>query len=152
MIISTNILLIIFTLILSFMIFLSHLELSYYGITLENWKSDLKTSALYTTLFLMAVLAIKFIFIKSSQQTHIQLLELSIRNKLPLHSTMEFIFYFLFTILQEFTTRGVIQGVIMELADTRWQRIRGILLVTLIFSCSHLHFPSKQLALFTYIS
>lgn len=101
MIISTNILLITFTLVFSFMIRSSYLDLTYYGITLKNGKRELKTSALHTTLFLTVILTTKFIFIKSSQSTHIQLLELSTTNKPPLHSTIEFTFYFLFTILKD---------------------------------------------------
>jgi CRP-like cAMP-binding protein/membrane protease YdiL (CAAX protease family) len=146
-ILASNIMVLMYTVVFSIMIYRSSFKLRFYGITLQHWKKDLALSSIFTLFFLLLVLVAKFCYIKITKNHQMHIFDLPVANS-PVSSTFFVILiYAILTALQEFVSRGVIQGVTMELARTRYEKIRAIIIVTMLFCCSHLHFPNDAIAI-----
>ena len=59
--------------------------------------------------------------------------------------------YSVFTFFQEFISRGVLQSVLMKFAETSYEKIRAIIIVTLVFTAGHFHLPTLYFALMVII-
>ena len=151
-IIATNGMLLTYSVVYVIMIYRSHFPLCFYGLTLKNWRRDIAISSLLSAAFLLAILILKKAYIILSNNTSMQLFDFNASKHPVCHSLIAVAFYTVFTAIQEFTTRGVIQGTTMALATTTYEKVRALIIVTMIFCCGHLHFPSNYFALLVMIS
>ncbi len=136
-ILTSNIILLTYTLVYVIMIYRSHFPLSFKGITLNHWRKDIKITLILTIGFLIALLISKLIYIKLTNNTQMHVFDFPAKKSPISHSVIMVLFYTAFTAVQEFTSRGVIQGITMTLANNLYERIRAILIVTMIFCCTH---------------
>ncbi len=138
--------LIIYLLIFLVMILRSHFSFKLYGVELGNWKRDIVVSLMFTSMFLLFLIGIKLLMI-NFWSFNLPLFEFNAFRSATLFPVLiSQVVYAVFVIVQEFVCRGIIQGVVMHLAETKYEKIRGILIIVLIFSCAHLGFPSYMFA------
>jgi hypothetical protein len=146
-IIFTPLLCLMYLLVFSIMMARSEFKKEMYGLSLGNWKKDLRVAIYFTVLFLAIMTGLKYMMIHYFN-FNLTLFEFpfSHSNKWA-YVIIEILVYSVFVFFQEFTVRGIVQGVVMSLADTWYEKIRGIAIVVLIFSSAHLGFPSYLFAL-----
>lgn len=103
----------------------------HYGVTWSGWQRSLKEGLVLSSLFVVGLTWIALT--RSSPESFGQAVAATWHeNARPIH-----VFYFLHCYLQEFIGRGVIQGTVQRLVAPG---LRGMVLASLIFAISHLHF------------
>jgi CRP-like cAMP-binding protein len=111
--------------------------LSSYGLTMKNWKGQLRESLLWTAAFCIAVTVVKWllILILPSWQ-HLSVLDWPGVSDSGVD--VRIVFYSLFAPFQEFVARGAMQSSLQRFLTGRYANLRAILVVTLVFGAHHL--------------
>ena len=117
----------------------------FYGLTLEHWRRDTLVAILSSVVFIAVFTGIKYLMIRQFGFTF-KLFQFPNKDTAIWISLLEASIYMAFVFVQELVSRGIIQGVVMSLAETPYEKIRGIVIVVLSFSASHLLLPSYLFA------
>jgi hypothetical protein len=144
-----------FALVLSLIIFIktSGFPLSTFGLTLNNWKKAIFEGILFTIPTAIFILALKWALISyvpgyMGRQLIEGITDLSAD---PGQWWAFFFIYILIVVpLQEFVSRGGLQGPLEEFISSKYKVILAILVSNLLFSTMHL-FMSLEFALLTFI-
>jgi membrane protease YdiL (CAAX protease family) len=118
----------------------SNYPLSFFGLTLRNWKKNLLEAVLFTIPILVLCTYAKWLWLK-----HMQIdAPLLVAERLTVHRFLEgswdsnlMLLYLLCIPLQEFISRGGIQSAIYSFIPGRFASSRSILLASLIFASFH---------------
>lgn len=120
--------------------------LSFYGMTLHNWRQSTKEALLYTLPILALIVIIKFIIIHMSPAFHNEPLFNWQEAYNPLASkTVDWveismiIVYLIFIPVQELMYRGFLQGSLQEFLVGPKHVWSAIIISNLVFSMTHLH-------------
>jgi membrane protease YdiL (CAAX protease family) len=139
--------LVLFSLVYGVMVYRSMFPLTFYGLSLSSWKKDIKISLIWTFWFLATVVFVKWALISFvSAYKSYSLFEIPAKEGTFVKVAGLIIIYSLFTIIQEFCARGIIQTVLMTFAETRYEKFRAFFLTTALFAASHLHFSNMMFA------
>lgn len=128
----------------SFLVMILHSKQpwSFYGFRFENWAGIVRESLLWSGLFIAAIIGLKWLLIG--------LFPSDINNKLfdpPLQYTSQAVIeagmiYVLLVFLQEFIARGVLQSSLQNFLHGKWVTAKAIILSSLLFSITHIHFST----------
>lgn len=148
-IISASIILI-FSAVLALMVRQSTLSFQLFGLTLKNWKPALKESLLWSLLIIMVMVLIKWILISSvAKYEHLPLIDFS-----PAHQrylAFNFLLYGLHSPLQEFITRGVLQGSLQRFFTGKNIALRAVIVSNALFSATHVHLLGGLLGVIVFV-
>ncbi len=133
----TVIILIIFASCLFFMIRHMKYPLSFFGFNLNHWKKYLIESLLFTMLFCLLLVGLKWILI--TYFSDFQHATLFFHNKKFSNTAWIFaaFLYGLFAFVQAFIIQGAIQSSLMELIKLRYASLSSIIVSALVFSSVH---------------
>lgn len=139
--------LLIFVLSFSSVLFIRHsgYPIAFFGLTMQNWRIALRESLLYSLILIVTITLLKWLAISLIPSfEHIPILDLGgfypERGAVPSAQT-RFIFgcvYVIFAPLQEFITRGCLQGSLKHLLLTPHAKWVAIIIASLLFSSLHL--------------
>lgn len=118
------------------------IPLSYLGWKFDNWRAQLKEALWWTFAFLIVVIMLKWILIQILPSYQERQVFESFMLDDSLTPSLLIIFnlvYAVMTPMQEFITRGILQGSLTRMLTGKYVTFRSILLSNLIFSALHLH-------------
>jgi len=116
------------------------------GWKFKNWKADLKEALIWTAGFLVVLIAVKWVLIQTIPVYRDTAVFESFMLDDSLTPTLFIIYnliYAVMTPMQEFVTRGILQGSLSNMITGKYVAFKAILLSNLIFSASHLHIDLK---------
>ncbi|CAM4392376.1 MAG: hypothetical protein LEGION0398_MBIBDBAK_01159 [Legionellaceae bacterium] len=119
----------------------------FYGITLKNLGISIKESVIFSIPWLLALILVKWTIINFLLSTkNISLFDIganlnnvSLISKSEIYSLLVIGLYFLIIPLQEFITRGVLQGILQDFFLDKYANFKAIFLSNLLFSAVHTH-------------
>lgn len=121
--------------------------LSFYGLTLKNWKPSVKESLLYTAALLLFLTLLKWVLINTVPAFHGRPLfilhQLSEEHLGAFNWTITTFGYALLTPLQELIARGCLQGSLAKFLMGKRKTFFSIVLSNLLFSVVHLQISLK---------
>jgi len=115
------------------MIIKSRLPLKDFGITLQGWKRSVIESLGVSAIIIALLCAIKFIInsywpgvFKETHMFDLKYIEIS------------YVTYIFIAPLQEFITRGTVQGILQKLFTSRYRGVLAIMVTSLLFGALHM--------------
>lgn len=121
---------------------------SYFGLSLQNWKKSIFEGIVFTIPLLIGATILKWALVNYTDKFHS--LKIFSIDFIPAYIYLPFL-YVLFTPVQEFLARGVLQGSIKASLSGTHTTFWSILLSNLIFASFHAHISSLYaLAAFTF--
>ncbi len=124
-----------------------------YGLTWGNWKKDVPESLIWTGIFIVFMLLVKFIATKVPGTDYYGQKVFDESNLLDFDLPTLVLIYVIYSLLvpiQEFCARGVMQSGLMKVLEGPRQQLYAILLSSGLFSAFHL-FQNMKFALLTFI-
>lgn len=124
-----------------FCMFTSGYSLSFYGLTLKNWKWSLIEGILWSIPAILFTLIMKWIIVQARDLDVplIQGYKVAFENLSPLMIGVLIAAYLLLTPLQELIVRGGVQSSLQQFLSGKYRIVMAIIVSNLIFSMTHLH-------------
>lgn len=130
----------------------SPFPISFFGVSLKNWKPHLLQSLKWTAVFIAVITLLKWILIQTiPAYSHKALFDLKHFQEVDWRLlVLSYVVYLFLAPVQEFLTRGILQGGLQHFLTGKWKTTKAILISNLIFSSFHL-FLSGSLAIATFL-
>ncbi len=119
--------------------------ISMYGINLNNWKSNLKESMLWTLCFILGLITFKWFLVQFVPYYEGKpVFDFSIMSRFSTQKLiMVYVGYCILAPVQEFVARGVIQGSLEMFLTGKNKVVLAIVLSNLLFGSFHIHYDMK---------
>ncbi len=128
----------------------SRLPLRVIGLTRRNWKPALRESMIWTLIIIVICVAVKWILIRTvPQYKHLPLFDFDPASHRYL--AFNFILYGLHSPIQEFISRGVLQGSLQHFFTGKNVTLRAVIVSNALFSATHVHLMNGVLALLVFV-
>lgn len=149
--IISAVIIVIFSGVLLLMIRQSNLPIRIFGLTTRNWKPAVKESLVWTVGIVAGMIAIKWILITNvDRYSHLPLFDFDPSAQQGAMA-LNFVLYGLHSPVQEFISRGVLQGSLQHFFTGSNITFRAIIVSNALFSATHVHLMSGLLAIIVFV-